>query len=184
VASEGAISTMMKLFSQNFAGTVTKERCRLFHAALLEATDEQVMAATKRILAEHRGEFLPPVALVRDAIGLNDRGSAIDLEKTLRAISHLGETHPNSGRWRAPSTNRVEMVLGSAIAEAYGEAGGPLLFSDNQTTREIAEREFVRGLSRAVVRRGSDAIALPKSAPVAAQAGRITVPFLPGTMHP
>lgn len=165
MASERAVAAMMRMFSRNFAGEVTKERCILYHAALQDVGDEELEAATKKIIQEHRGEFIPPVAVIRDSIGANARGSSIDATATMSAISGLGEYHVESGRWRYPSTRRVAEKLGDAIAEAYGEAGGPLLFATSEVTREIAQRDFVRALSRASQRVGPGAIALPGSRP-------------------
>lgn len=152
----------MRVFSRNFAGDVTKEKCRLYHAALHDVDDEQLDGAVAHLIKEHRGEFIPTVAVVRDAIGANHRGGAIDAEATLRLISGLGEYHVDSGRWRYPTRARILLALGEGIADAFGEAGGAaLLFSGNDLTREIATRDFVRGLALVAKHRGAAAIALP-----------------------
>lgn len=161
MASKHAISIMMQCLRLSFAGDVTKEKCRLYHAALEDVSDEEIEAATRFLVQEHRGEFIPTIAAIRDAAGVNARGLAIDLEATLRAISGLGEYHIESGRWRYPSAVRVVDALGDGIGTAYGEAGCALLFSDNQITRETAQRDFVRSLTRAVARRGAVAALNP-----------------------
>ncbi len=96
--------------------------------------------------------------MIRDAVGANTSGGAIDLEAMLQRISQLGEYHIESGRWRYPSTARVLAALGDGVATAYGEAGGPLLFAQNTVTRDVAQRDFVRALTRAVARRGAAAL--------------------------
>lgn len=161
----------MRVFSRNFAGEVTKEKCALYHAALKDVEDAQLEEAAVRVIKEHRGEFIPTVAVVRDAAGANTRGVAIDLDRMLAAISALGEYHVDSGRYRYPSPGRVEAALGPAVAEAYGEAGSALLFASSDVTREIAQRDFLRALTRTVARRGASALALPMAAAPALQIG-------------
>ncbi len=51
---------MMGLLRDSFAGDVTKEKCRAYHAALEDLSDQDVEDATRIILREHRGEFIPP----------------------------------------------------------------------------------------------------------------------------
>ncbi len=160
MATERGIAAMMKILSCSFAGEVTKERCRVYMAALQDVDDETLAVATGRITKEYRGEFIPPVAIIRDYCGANT-APAIDIDQTLRAISALGFYHVDSSHWCYPATATIEAALGPGIAAAYGDAGGALLFSENTITRETARRDFVRALTRAIAQRGSKALALP-----------------------
>lgn len=149
---------MMKILARNFAGEVTAEKCGLYHAALADVSDEQLDAAVVRIIKTHRGEFVPPVAVVRDAAGAN-QAPAIEVSVLTQRIRELGLYYADIGRWYAPSAERVGAALGASVARAYGVAGAGLLFSDSDTTREIAERDFGRALAYEVQVHGHDALA-------------------------
>ncbi len=46
----------------------------------------------------------------------------------------------------------MRQQLGDAIAYAYAAAGGTRVFSDNEVSRDIAEREFQKAMTEAVNR--------------------------------
>ncbi len=152
VASKPAIIAMMKVFTRNFAGEVTREKCALYHSVLEDVTDAELDVATMHLVRTHRGEFIPPAAVVRDAAGAN-RAPLIDIKTLKDKITALGAYHVDSAQWCYPALTTIAAQLGDEIARAYSAAGATLLFSNSDTTREIAEREFLRALERAAKER-------------------------------
>ena len=151
MASRKAVRAALKLLALNFAGDVTPERTQLWAAALEDVSDEQLARAVPEVIRTHRGEFIPPVAIVRDAAGANDAPPA-DTAAVIRRIDRLGAYGPQSG-WQAPSVETVGAEMGGEAAEAYAAVGGgSRLLSDNPTTREIAERDFAKELRVAIER--------------------------------
>jgi hypothetical protein len=59
----------------------------------------------------------------------------------MRAIEKLGWYDPHCG-WVYPRPDTVREKLGDAVANAYGFVGSARLFSANDTTRDIAARDF------------------------------------------
>jgi hypothetical protein len=141
MATERAVARMMKIFSRNFAGEVTKDRCKLYHAALQDVSDEQLDAATARVIREHESEFIPPVAIIRKFAAANAR-PILDVEATIIAISRYGASPP--ARWYPPRPDALRAYFPEGVVRAYAEVGGTVLFSDNATTREIAYRDFAK----------------------------------------
>jgi hypothetical protein len=71
---------------------------------------------------------------------------AFDVEKVLRQIDALGTYSPMAGR--IPTyPGAVRLALGDIVADAYATVGGERLFSDDETTRNIARRDFVSRLT-------------------------------------
>jgi hypothetical protein len=171
VASERAVARMMRIFSRNFAGEVTADRCKLYHAALQDVSDEQLDAATARIVKEHESEFIPPVAIIRKFAAANARPS-IDVESTIVAIGRYGEM--GHTRWYPPRPETIAKHFPPAVVRAYAEVGGTVLFSDNATTREIAFRDFGRAYKETV--REDPRLGVSPALPAAAPAPKLLAP--------
>jgi len=167
MATRRAVLASLTLFALTFAGDVSPARIDLYVAALDDVTDEQLGAATVRLVKTHRGEWIPVPAVIREAAGANAL-PAIDAGRLLREIDRLGEHNPATG-WQSPSVEVVRQIKGDAVADAYAAAGGPeRLFEGGATTREIAAREFAQEMAAQVKTRGAAAL-LPPAAPAVPQ---------------
>lgn len=148
MASRRAVGAALTLLVRAFAGEVTKERIELYHAALDDLTDDQLARAVTRVLKTRTDDFLPPPAVLLEAAGVNV-APVLDAERILQAIDAAG-TYTPSGRINLRE-HEVRDCFGDVIADAYSEAGGGTrLFSNNETTRDIAFRDFQRGLQDAL----------------------------------
>lgn len=143
MASKPAIVAMFKLLTRAFAGTVDEARVEVYCAALDDLTDDEIRTATTRVIKTHLGEFIPPPAVLRKAVA--PAPLAIDSGAIVRQIEKLAVYTPGGGMVYPP-TCVVARELGSAVAYAYAAAGGSRLFSENETGRSIALREFERAM--------------------------------------
>ena len=167
MATRRAVLASLTLFALTFAGDVSPARIDLYVAALDDVTDEQLGAATVRLVKTHGREWIPVPAVIREAAGANAL-PAIDAGRLLREIDRLGEHNPATG-WQSPSVEVVRQIKGDAVADAYAAAGGPeRLFEGGATTREIAAREFAQEMAAQVKTRGAAAL-LPPAAPAVPQ---------------
>lgn len=161
MASRKAVVEALKVLCVNFAGEASIERVKLWMAALVDVPDDDLARAVAEVVRTRTGEFLPPVAVVRQAAL---RGRTVDLDGLIRAIDRAGSYNALTG-WAPPRIEAVRELFGDDVAEAYGLAGGgSRLFSGNATTREIAARDFAEAL------RSGDTVAAPLIAPVARKA--------------
>lgn len=161
MASTKAVYASLKMLAHNFAGDVTREKAELWDAALRDVPDEALAVAIPKVIATHTGSFLPPVAVVRDAAGVNSQ-PVLDFEVALTRISDLGYHNPNRG-WIYPRVQEVRSKLGDLIGDAYALAGGQRIFADDEVSRSIAQREFRQELNRQAQSRGL--LALPPGPP-------------------
>lgn len=149
MASKRAIGTALKMLGRAFAGVVDAARVDVYSAALDDLTDEQVALATTRVIRTHTGEFIPPPAILRKAVA--PAPVAVDSMSIVRQIEKLAAYAPGGGMI-APPTSVVAQQLGPVVAYAYARAGGPRLFSENETGRDIALRDFERAIHDAANR--------------------------------
>jgi hypothetical protein len=149
MASERAIGAALKLLGRAFAGVVDEARIEVYTAALEDLSDEELRTATTLVIRQHTREFIPPPAVLRKAIA--PAPVAIDGAGIIRRIEKLATYNPNVGMIYPP-TDTVREQLGDAAAYAYAAAGGPRLFSENETGRDIAVREFQRVMVEAASR--------------------------------
>lgn len=163
MASRKAALAALTLLSRAFAGEVSGEKADVYAAAVEDLTDEQLMTATARVIKTRTDDFLPPPAVILEAAGANVE-PVLDAERILREIEAAG-TYTPSG-WSNLRERQVRERFGDVIADAYSEAGcGTRLFSSNETTRDIAFREFQLGLKVAIHTHGVQALpgwAVPK----------------------
>jgi hypothetical protein len=136
----------MKVLVGGYAGAVDEGTIGFWCAVLNPLTDEQVLAATTIVGRTWINPFLPPPAVLFQAVA--PAQPVVDSEAIVRQISKLGAHHPNAG-WIYPSIAVVQEKLGEAIGYAYTAAGGPRLFAENETTRDIAKRDFQKALLEA-----------------------------------
>lgn len=160
MASPRAIRQLLAILAESFGGDVTAEKAVVYHDALSDLTDDEVGYAARFAQRNWEGRFIPPPAVLRNAVGVN--APAFDDAALIDEIQRLGEYSPVGMRW--PSVRAVRHALGGGIAEAYSRAGARSLFSDNETTRAIARRDFMTALTGIVRERGLEAIALPAAA--------------------
>jgi hypothetical protein len=150
MASAKAISAALLAFAEDRGGAVTQERAQLWFDCLNDVADPHLMRAVNILLRTNGTWTIPTIAMVRDAAGANpppDALPAIDTEALLKRIGALGSYDPRTG-WCWPTVERVWAEIGPSEATAYGLVGPSRLFSDQSTTREIAQREFSVELRR------------------------------------
>jgi hypothetical protein len=153
MASERAIVAAFKILSRAFAGVVDKERVDVYCAALEDLSDTELATAVTHVVKTHTGEFIPPPAVIRKAVA--PAPVAVDATAVIRKIEKLATYNPNVGMVY-PRVEDVRTALGDAAAYAYAAAGGPRVFSDNETSRDIATREFQKAMADAANLPGSD----------------------------
>jgi hypothetical protein len=158
MASRLAVLKSLKMLSLAFSGDVTEERVDLYAAALNNVPDDKLATATVRLIATHKGEWIPVPAMIRDAAGANAI-PRIDVDATIRLIDRLGDYNPNTG-WRSPSVETVRDAMGDGAADAYGAVGGGsrLLDATDPLTREIAARDLAKELEAVRDERGPDCL--------------------------
>jgi hypothetical protein len=99
-------------------------------------TTEQFEAAAQRIFAEYDEFGFPPPAVFFAQVP-----PVVDGQKILRQISKLSTYNAQVGMI-PPNVGQVRDAFGDVIADAYASAGSHRVFSDDDTTRSIAERDF------------------------------------------
>jgi hypothetical protein len=149
MASSEAVLSALKMLSRAFAGVVDAERVELYRVALGDLTDEEIVTATTLVIRNHTGEFIPPPAVLRKAVA--PAPVVVDAHALIRQIEKLATYSPAAGMI-CPPTSVVREQLGDATAYAYAAAGGARLFSENETGRDIAAREFQRAMTEAASR--------------------------------
>lgn len=152
MATSRAVAAALAVLGRAFAGVVDEERVDVYCAALEDLSDADLAIATAHVVKTHTGEFIPPPAVLRKAVA--PAPIAVDSSAVLRRIENLAIYSPQAGMIY-PRGDVVRDALGEAIAYAYAAAGGERVFSDNETTREIATREFQKALAEAVSRPGA-----------------------------
>lgn len=79
-----------------------------------------------------------------ELMGLAAPTPQVNAEAVLLEIQALATYRPTGMLW--PMVELVSDTFGGHIASAYAAAGSARVFSDNPTTREIAQREFAKAL--------------------------------------
>lgn len=149
MASVRAVATSLKMLGRAFAGVVDDAKIEVYHAALERLSDAELAAATAHVIRTYAREFIPPPAILLEAVA--PAPVVVDAPSILRQIEKLGAYNPSSGIVY-PRADIVRDKLGEAAAYAYVAAGGPRIFSENETTRSIAEREFAKAIAEAANR--------------------------------
>jgi hypothetical protein len=115
----------------------------LYYVTLSERlTTEQFEAAATRVFADYTDFGFPPVSVF-----CAELPPVVDGQKILRQISKLSDYSPSVGMI-PPNVGQVRDAFGDVIADAFASAGSNRLFSDDDTTRHIAEREFQKAAER------------------------------------
>ena len=166
MASKRAIAAALAMLAEARPREITTRTIAVYFAALEDLSDEQLEHATARAVRELK--FFPAPAELRDFAGANVT-PFVDADVQLARLEALGSYHPASG-WRAPSVDHVRQVLGDAMAEAYSLGGAARLFAGNETTRDIARREFAQELRLLVKERGLAAVVAPLALPAPSEA--------------
>ena len=131
----GVLAYLHELYPSRAIGQATAEAWSLTFADWPD--DELQRCAKAAALTPGRSFFPTPgeVAAFRKTTPIIDAG------KLLRQIEKLGGYSPTIG-YQHPTPYTVRLALGDVIADAYATAGGHRCFSDDETTRSIAFREF------------------------------------------
>jgi hypothetical protein len=160
-AVAGVLAYLHELYPTREIGAATAEAWAMTFADWDDATIE---ACARLAAAEPGRTFFPtPGELVA-----HRPRPTIDTARLLRLVERLSVYVPASGMI-APNVETVRAQLGADVADAYAAAGGALVFSANETSRNIASREFHKALE-----------AMPSpTLPLALSAGASTPRMLP-----
>lgn len=123
---------------------ITTVMTESFVFALRNVSDSDVERGVGRAIETLR--FFPSPGEFREVCGANS-APPIDIDLLCRSIQACGEYHANIG-WVDPPVRVVIERFGEAIGAAYAVAGASRIFSDNDTSRDIARREFQAELSQ------------------------------------
>lgn len=157
MASKKAVASALAMLGRAFAGDVTPERAELYHTALAELTDDETRAATAYVIRTYTAPFIPPPAVLIAAV--KPHPVAVDGESVLKEIARRLASHSPTVGMCYPGAASVQREFGALVAYAYTAAGGASrLYSNDDTTRDIALREFQHTLTDAAKR---DHAALP-----------------------
>ncbi len=148
MASREAIARGIALLHECFPSRpITDETGNAFALVFADTSDREFLTACANLAKQPGRVFFPTTGELQAA--LKPR-APIDLDRLCDAISSLGEYNPNVG-WIYPRTQTVIDRFGAAIGAAYAHAGCARIFSDNETSRDIARREFAGALDTAPI---------------------------------
>ena len=167
MATSSAIRKALAVLQAVFARDITPELAEAYRIALADVSDDDLGVAVGRCLQTCM--FFPVPAELRGAIHV-DQAPKVNAADVIAKIASLSTYMPTG--YAHPSVPVVRDKLGAAAAEAYGFVGSRRLFSENQTTRDIAERDFAATFAATV--QDEPRTALP----------RTTDRMLDGPMHP
>ena len=140
----------MAAFADRIGRPLSPVTAEFYLAALDgELTTDEFMAGARIVFKRHTYNTWPSPQEFIDAI--KAKPVSVDGEKILRQIEKLSVYLPTTGMI-PPHVGKVRDELGDDIADAYATAGAARCFSENDTTREIASRDFLKGLEAAVER--------------------------------
>lgn len=141
MASPRAIAAVLaylhELYPTREIGVATTEAWAMTFAAW----DDETLTACARAAAATPGRTFFPTPGELAALRPENAPPVVDGQKILRQISQLGTYSAHVGMI-APHVGAVRDALGDVIADAYASAGSERLFSDDDKTRSIAERDF------------------------------------------
>jgi hypothetical protein len=112
-----------------------------------DVADGPFLGACTALAVEQGRTFFPTPG---ELMALAAPAPVVDVNGLLTQIHDLGEYGPVG--WRYPSMLSIRAALGDAVGNAYLEAGGARVFADNETTRDIARREFGKALAASAKR--------------------------------
>jgi hypothetical protein len=148
MASKRVIAQALKMLSRVFSGTVDELTVDVYCAALEDLTDADVERATAHVIRTVKSSFMPTPAVLREIV--TPLRVVVDADSILRKIAKELAHHSPTIGMSYPSTHAVETHFGPQIAYAYAAAGGPSrLYANDETSRDIAAREFQKALQQA-----------------------------------
>ncbi len=138
MANTAAIKLGLRVLHEAFpTREITKQTGAVFHELFRDTPDEDFLAACRTLATQRGRTFFPSPGEI--AAMLTPR-AAVDLDRLLEAISDQGQRSYSGFIY--PRIERVRLVFGDAIASAYAFAGASRLWSNSETSRDIARREF------------------------------------------
>jgi hypothetical protein len=149
MASKHAVAAALGLLSRVFGGAIDEVKVTVYYDAWDDLDDAQLERAVRLYLKTSNDRFIPPPGVIRAMIA--PAVPVVDPSRLLARISRLGHYNPSVG-WIYPSADKVREELGEPAAYAYLAGGGPRVFSDNETTHDIALREFGKAMIEAAKR--------------------------------
>lgn len=108
-------------------------------------TTAEFETAAQHVFESYDEFGFPPASVFLAA--MQPVAPVVNAAPLLRQIEKLSAYNPNSGMI-APNVGTVRDALGDLIADAYATAGTARCFSDDDTTRSIAQREFQKAMEK------------------------------------
>lgn len=157
MASKKAIASVLNGLAANYSKALDPALPEIWFLAFGDVSDDQLNAAVGKVVASE--EYFPTVAKMRNAMGLNKKALP-DVAGIRERLRHMAAQNDD----RMPSVERVKLVLGEAIGNAYGFIGPNRLegfvFDGFGVGTDIATREFA-DLLAAEQDNGADLTLLP-----------------------
>jgi hypothetical protein len=140
MASAEAIGTVLALLHEYYPNRpLSPNTLAAWRLAFVDIPDADLSAAVMLVAKQPGRTFFPTPGEIFAV--LTEKIAPPPTEELLRSIQQLGFYTPQHG-WINPRVDAVRECFGDAIASAYGYVGPGRLYSDNDTTREIARRDF------------------------------------------
>jgi hypothetical protein len=157
MASHETVARALAIMQELWSREITPELVRIYRAALADVDDDTLLAAVRRALASCK--FFPVPAELRHLAGVGRPRlePAPDVAELVRQIWGHAEDSPGYGQ-RPPRVELVRRVFGDSVAEAYGYVGPERLFASNETTWQIARRDFAEELRASMSARAERAL--------------------------
>lgn len=148
MASLEAVTTGLSLLQESFpTREITGKTGEVWKLLFADVDDAAFLSACTALAVEHGRTFFPTPG---EIMALACPAPVIDSADILTQIHDLGEYGPTG--WRYPSIAAIRAALGDQVGTAYIDAGGARVFADNETTRDIARREFEKALAASAKR--------------------------------
>lgn len=139
-AIAGVLAYLHECYPSRDVSAATAEAWAMTFAEWDDATLE---ACARRAAATPGRTFFPTPGEITALAGR----PVFDSQALLRSIDKLAAYNPNVGMI-PPNVGQVREALGDLVADAYASAGTDRLASADETTRNIAQRDFAKALEQ------------------------------------
>lgn len=140
-AIAATLAYLHELYPTREIGAATSDAWAM---TFVEWTDDELLEAAKRAACTPGRSFFPTPGEIT-ALRLGDAPPVVNGAAILNQIEKLSAYSPQAGMV-APPVNTVREQFGPLAADAYATAGAHRCFSNDDTTRSIAQREFQKAL--------------------------------------
>lgn len=161
MASKKAVARMLAVMHEGYpTRPITKNTPQVWFALFRDVADDALLAAVFSVCNEPGRTFFPTPGDIRAYLA--PPKPVINADEILNSIAGMSQYTPHGYLHARPE--QVRARHGAAVAIAYGQVGANRLFSDSETTRSIAERDFAIAL-KGEVDSGAEMFQLPAAVP-------------------